>query len=137
MVNRHTKQQAEALDRQLAALNLRKKGVSYSQIAEQLGYTQGAAAYRAVHAAIKKTLQEPADAVRRLELQRLDDLLLAIQSKVESGDLKAIEVALKLMDRRARYLGLDAPKSIDITSAGDKLSVVGIEIVPPADEPTE
>jgi hypothetical protein len=61
---------------------------------------------------LRETLQEPADEVRQLELLRLDRYLSAIAEKVDSGDLKAIDRALKIMERRSKLLGLDAPQKV-------------------------
>ena len=98
-----------AHDRHLQALELRKAGCTYQQIAEQLGYANAKGAHKAVASALKATLREPADALRELELARLDTMLLALWRKVQAGDEHAIDRALKISERRARLLGLDAP----------------------------
>lgn len=99
----------DANDRQIRALELRKSGVSYEDIARELGYRGRDGAHRAVSAALKRTLQEPADELRRLESERLDAMLFAIAPLVRRGNLEAIDRALKIMERRAKLLGLDAP----------------------------
>jgi hypothetical protein len=43
----------------------------------------------------------------RLEEQRLDELQDGIWDKALKGDARAVEVALKVLERRARMLGLD------------------------------
>ncbi len=112
----------KAHDNQLKALSLRKAGLGYQAIADALGYKDASGAWRAVKAALKKTLQEPADELRTLELARLDDMLKAIASHVAAGNLTAIDRALKIQERRARLLGLDAPAKQDITSGGEKIN---------------
>jgi hypothetical protein len=111
-----------ATEKQAKALALRKAGVSYVGIAEALGYSSGSGAFKAVSAGLKKTLQEPADELRKLELARLDDMLKAIASHVSAGSLTAIDRAIKIQERRAKLLGLDAPSRQDVTSGGEKLS---------------
>lgn len=59
--------------------------------------------------ALRATLQEPADELRSLELERLDRLLLGVWSQAAKGNQGAVDRALKIMERRARLLGLDAP----------------------------
>src|SRR6266542_3076396 len=103
-----------AHDRQLRALELRKKGRDYRYIATSLEYAGPSGAYQAVMTALKETLREPADEVRKLELDRLDAMLTAIWPLALAPDLKAQEQVLRLMDRRARYLGLDSPIRVDI-----------------------
>lgn len=115
--------EVNAHDKQQKALELRKAGVSYAAIAKQLGYRGPSGAHAAVAAALKKTLQEPADEVRTLELERLDAMLLAIWRQVKEGNHGAIDRALRILERRAKLLGLDAPVKQDITSHGEALLV--------------
>ncbi len=116
----------KAHDRQLMALKLRKAGITYEDIAAQLGYKSAVGAYHAVTAALRVTLQEPADEVRKLELERLDAMLLAIWQRVTKGDYGAIDRALRVIERRAKLLGLDAPVKQDITSNGQPLKPITI-----------
>lgn len=103
----------EAAERQRQALELRKSGASYRQIRDALGYRTHQTCYEAVKSALLKTLQQPADEVRKLELERLDGLLLALAGPIKAGHLGAIDRALHIMERRARLLGLDAPTKTD------------------------
>lgn len=75
---------------------------------------------------MKKTLQEPADDLRRLELSRLDEALRAIWPKVKKGDLFAIDRYLKISERRAKLVGLDSKTEIQLSGL---LSVADIEQV--------
>jgi len=105
----------EVNERQRQAVELRKAGVGFQRIADQLGYKDASGAYRAVRAALKKTLQEPADEVRKLELERLDVMLFGIWTQVRQGNQGAIDRALKIAERRAKILGLDAPTKAELT----------------------
>ena len=64
------------------------------------------------------------DELRELESARLDALQLAAWAKVEQGDLHAIEIVLKIMDRRAKLLGLypvtkqTSPQYVSIVQPG-------------------
>lgn len=107
-----------ATERQRQALELRKAGVGFQAIADRLGYSDHSGAYRAVKSALKKTLQEPADEVRALELERLDKLLLGLWPRATSGNDRAIDRVLKIMQRRANLLGLDAPQKVENTGKG-------------------
>jgi hypothetical protein len=51
---------------------------------------------------------------RRMDLQRLDSLLMVAFNKALGGDLKATEVTLKVMERRAKLLGMDRPSTVQI-----------------------
>jgi len=102
----------EAHTRQLQALELRKAGVTYEGIAKQLGYKSPEAVFQAVKAAMKSSLNEPANEIREMEVKRLDDMLLAMWPQVKNGNQGAVDRSLRIMERRARLLGLDAPTKI-------------------------
>lgn len=105
-----------AVERQLQALDLRKTGASYPQIARALGYKSPSGAFQAVNAALERVVREPAEEVRALELERLDRLQFAAWPAASQGDVKAIDAILRIMKRRAELLGLDAPTRINVTS---------------------
>ena len=104
----------QSVDRQRQALQLRAGGATYQQIADALGYRGAAGALKAVRAGLLATLQEPADELRTLELARLDALLRAVWPKAMRGELTAVDRVLKIMERRANLLGLDAPVRVNI-----------------------
>jgi hypothetical protein len=89
------------------ALELRKAGYGFEDISRALGMAGPGNAYRLVQQALKDTYREPADEVRKLELERLDRLTRAIWPRAIGGDGESIDRVLRLMQRRAKYLGLD------------------------------
>lgn len=102
-----------SMEKQRQALELRKLGVDFQTIADKVGWAAPSGAYKAVTQALKKILREPGDIVRKLELERLDQLyLLAISKARRENDVGAIGVAIRIMERRARLLGLDAPMKV-------------------------
>jgi hypothetical protein len=122
---RATKQALAALDREVAALELRRAGWTYDVIARRLGYSNRSGAWHAVRAGLTATLVEPADALRTLELERLDALHAAIWDKAIQGDLASTDRVLNIMKRRSALLGLDAAKRLEPTgSAGGPLTVI-------------
>lgn len=110
--NETSPQRIHAWERQREALELRKTGMSFQLIADKLGYATAQGAYAAVKVALQKTLREPAEELRTMELERLDALLTATWLAAERGVPQAVDRVLKIMERRAAYLGLDAPKKI-------------------------
>lgn len=58
-----------------------------------------------------KHTSETAEQVLQLELGRLDQLLAMCMSKALGGDMKAVDRVLYIMQRRAKYLGLDKPQT--------------------------
>ena len=117
-----------AKEREVEALNLRKSGATYDQIGKALGITtQGA--YRAIIRSLNRLNEqnrESADELRRLEVERLDRMLAAIWGQVLNGNQGAVDRAIKIGERRAKLLGLDAPTRADITSNNDKITPIGV-----------
>jgi hypothetical protein len=96
-------------ERERAALELRKAGRSFDEIAGALGYAERGGASKAVSRALAATIQEPADELRRLEAARLDALSGALYPLAIDGQLGAVDRCLAIQSRRAKLLGLDAP----------------------------
>lgn len=112
------------------ALELRKEGKSFEQIAKALRYRDGSGAYKAVTRALAATLQEPAAELRRLELERCDSMHSALWAKVLEGDPEAVRACLRIMIRRSQLLGLDAPAKSRvevITHDAFSAAVAGLE----------
>ena len=114
-------------------LHLRMAGYSHREIAAQLGIAPSSAYKRVRHALdeVNKHNLDTAEQLRALELLRLDELLSALWDTAIAGDLKAVDRVLKVMERRAKLLGLDAPfeiktdgqihiKVIDLTGDDDR-----------------
>lgn len=98
----------EQLAREQHVLELRRAGLSFERIADEVGIPGGRSdAHKIYRRAMSRTLQEPAAEIRQLEADRLDRLQVAVWTKALSGNLNAVDRVLRLMDRRARLLGLD------------------------------
>jgi transcriptional regulator len=106
----------------IEALELRKAGATYEAIAQQLGYSNRNSAHRAVQTLLRRRTTENVDELRVLENERLDDLLRAVYDVALAGGDKAIDKVLRIMERRARMWGLDAPTQTHVT--GDKEIIV-------------
>lgn len=94
-------------------LELRKQGKSLQEIADALGYSHPSGAHQALTRAIEQMVSEPAEDVKALELLRLDGMFSEAWKKVEAGDLALGDFVLRLMARRAKLLGLDAPEKME------------------------
>lgn len=99
----------EDINRERQVLEYRRGGLTFDEIAQRVGYADPSGAHRAFKRALLRTLQQPADEMREVELDRLDRLQAAVWGSASKGDVKAVDSVLKIMDRRARLLGLDAP----------------------------
>jgi hypothetical protein len=99
----------EIIEKERKVLELKLAGITFDRIAEQVGYTDGSAACKAYNRAMKRTLQEPAQELREAELLRLDKILSGCWRDAISGDARAAATALKVIQERAKLLGLYAP----------------------------
>lgn len=115
MVSKEVARLIDARQREAEVLKLRRDGLSFDEIARRLGYSDSSGAYRAFKRVMDRTIQEPADELRRVELARLDYYLKCLQPAIAKGRGYAIEKAIMIQDRRARLLGLDAPTKHQVT----------------------
>jgi hypothetical protein len=110
-----------AAERRALAFELRKRGMSYRKIAEEIIWEFGLddipkgydsrIAWMDVTAELKKLREQMATDVadvRRMELERLDQLQEAIWDKALAGEAKAGDQMLRIMKRRADVMGIDA-----------------------------
>jgi hypothetical protein len=126
-----------AHDRRIKALELRKAGATYQEIADALGFGNRANACRAVTQALTETIAEAAEPLRKLEVERLDKMLRSIWLKVTQGDVVAINTGLRIMERRAKLLGLDAPTQTIVDQVTEVRVVFADDIAPAPDSATE
>jgi DNA-binding CsgD family transcriptional regulator len=117
-------------ERKLQALDLRKSGASFRVIGQQLSISHETARTY-VHEALRDLADkqmELAAEYRQLELERLDRLMLAVWGNATKGDVGSINAALKISDRRAKLLGLDAPTKQELTGKdGGAIEVTAID----------
>jgi Helix-turn-helix domain len=104
--NSHTSPRAIAMaKRKLHALQLREQGYTFEQIAKHMRLSM-----TTVHGYVVEALREiPAETaaeVLRPELQRLDNLLSAHYEHAIDGSFSATELVLRVIEKRARLLGL-------------------------------
>lgn len=110
------------------ALDHRLKGLSYRDIADEMGMDRSTV-YRYVHAAIKriqKKYTEKANTLVTMERQKLDKLEVYLLKATREGDIKAATIMLKIMERRAKLLGLDEPSKSEV-----KIDAVEVAIKAP------
>lgn len=118
-------------ERQRQALNYRLGGLTFDAIGEKIGVTRQAAAIL-VEKALADTQDEvnmAADELRKVELRRLDTAQSAIWGDVLKGDVQAVAALMRIMDRRAKYQGLDAPTRANVqVTEGDIDAIIAAEL---------
>ena len=113
----------ERIEEQIKALEARQTCANYRQMARLLGCST-TKAWELIQEAMAAAVKEPTDVVRELELSRLDQLYHAGLKRAITegpGQPRAMEVLLKVMERRAALEGLDAPRRrvLEITTPGE------------------
>jgi DNA-binding Lrp family transcriptional regulator len=96
---------------------MRDAGRSYQSIADELGLSKPTV-YEAIGRALEDLVREPAERVRGQEVKRLDAMLEALWQQARVCDdreiqLKTIDRVIKIQERRAKLLGLDAPERVE------------------------
>lgn len=99
-------------ERRRKAYELRMQGASYYQIADKLGVS---------HDTIRKDIKafmdyiprENAIELRDMELDKLNQMELALQKKLRSGSPQAVNAAIRIMQHRATLMGLDRIENND------------------------
>lgn len=135
--SKNPKPTAARLVQQTKALHLRAHGHTYRGIAKALECSV-AQAHKLVDTAIAEERTAIATAkadLIALEVTRCDIYLAAIAQKIQKGDTKAVDTALRVADRRAKLLGLDAPSKSVFGTVGEEgeeggMRPIGIGFVP-------
>lgn len=112
--------------RDAQAAEMRAAGHTYPQIADTLGFADKSHARKAVEKVLKETVQEPADAVRKIELERLDTLWRAAMGVLERDHLTVSHG--KIIRRQVRVDladdGTETPVYEDVLDDGPLLNAV-------------
>jgi transcriptional regulator with XRE-family HTH domain len=125
------------------ALKLRAEGLSYKEIASEMGVSLQCA-HNWVTAALEEARKDTAESIaelRELESTRLDRLLVKWFKKAEEGNAEALSAVLRIAERRAKMYGIDAPTrtanmNVDVTAENPALLMaearrLGIPLVEP------
>lgn len=143
-------QTVESLELDAKACKLRSRGYSYQQIADELGEGTAQSMYKRVQRSIKRVIQEPAEEVRTFELERLDRMWREVEQILEAEHIviqhgkvvyddtgsplpdhdpkmRAVASLLKIQERRAKLLGLDAATKTQV-SGGVRYEIVGVDM---------
>lgn len=112
-------QRALTAERRSKAITMRVAGVDWETIASHLGYASRGAACTDVDRALAARVAEQTrnvDVLREAELLRLDRLQAGVWAQAVAGDTKAVDAALKIIDRRCKLLGLDPPQRHEVVT---------------------
>lgn len=101
-----------AKEKQEQAMELRKAGATYAEIASAVGYKDPSGAKRAVDAVMRRTVFDLAEDIVTLDLQRLDEFQKRCMAQLRTkNDLSQIDRLLRIMERRYMLAGV-APETV-------------------------
>ena len=112
--SRSPKQQLTLAERTKQELQLLLAGASYREIAEAVGVAPSTV-HDDVQRALRDIPRREADELRQVEVERLDRLQRAVWADAVKGDLPSVDRAVRIIDRRAKMLGLDAPQQVEVS----------------------
>ena len=102
-------------------------GKTQEAIAEEFGIVQQRVSQ--IIRDVRESLPETdANELRRADLERLDAMLPNNILMAVAGDKDAVNSVLKIMERRAKLLGLDAPTKQEVTGRVASYRVEGVDI---------
>jgi hypothetical protein len=126
-------------------LHLKRLGMGYQAIADHIvgvaraqqkalvplpqatsfgeGYRISAQAiHRAFRRAIVRLPNAEAAELRKLDSERLEDMLLSLQTGIRQGDPRSVEVAVKVLAHKAEINGYKAPARVEMS--GSRVDVI-------------
>lgn len=130
----------EDAERDAEAARLQARGRSLRQIAQELGYANESGAHKAIARALAAVPVQGVDELRRIQCDQLDyltgkaleileathyahsthgDLLYGPDGNVlvdSAPALNAIDRLVRILERRAKLMGLDAPQRHEVTT---------------------
>lgn len=118
-------------EREAQAVELRLAGVSLTQIAKSVGYTDASSARKAIMRVLSEMLpEETRQEARQRELATLDRLQAAHFGPAMVGDDKSARIVLSCVKGRRELLGLDAPVQLDVrVREGELVTVEFLDVL--------
>ena len=114
-----TSNKATVAEQEIRCYELRLAGKSLDAIAKEVKLSKGTVHNR-IQAHIEQRVQPLADELRAIEVDRLDRYLARLDAQIQDDEAagraaRNIEVAVKVSERRAKLLGIDAPERVEAT----------------------
>jgi len=100
------------IDLRIQAIRMKADGYSYAGIARALDRSENTI-HTWVDAALEAIIAPEIGRLRALESIRLDNYLVKLKPRIDRGDDKAINAAIRISERRANLYGLNAPVRVD------------------------
>ena len=114
-----------AHEKQRKAVALRQAGLTYAQIAKEVGYSHASAAHKAVTSMLRQNMLDSTNEFRQVQFGRLDYMIQKLWARVADGDERAIMSVAQLMAQQDKLMGTEAPTEHKVTHAGAVLVIDG------------
>ncbi len=101
----------------MRALQLVSKGLTYQQVADELGYANKGTVHHLVQQELGAQLVESVAELRQTEVARLNALQVVLWDRAMSGDLQAAKVVAGIIMTRCRVSGLLSTTSREVERA--------------------
>lgn len=131
MTNRSTvppERRAEVAERRKRVLAARLRGESFRAIADREDIAVSTA-HQDYQTALSDIPKPEAEQLRKVEGERLDMLQKGVWDAAILGDIDASRQALRIIDRRAKLFGLDAPQKVDVSTGNVDLDATVAKIL--------
>lgn len=111
------------------AHRLRVEGLSWDEVADAVGYAGHQVAQTEVRAYLQRAAMELSVEQKleslRLEIDRLDTLQAAVWPKAMMGDTKAVDSVVRIINTRAKMLGLELLHEQKGTTTNNTVIITG------------
>jgi hypothetical protein len=129
------KSREEAAEKQQKAVDLRRAGASFQEIANALGYASPSGAKKAVEAAVRKFAFESTADMLQMDLSRLDEWAKLCTHKMRTtGDVSQVDRLMRIMDKRHYLLGVTPASLAEQKENGTMQTQGGMNVVIAATE---
>jgi len=105
--------------RRVRALQLVSEGLTYQQVADELGYANKGTVHHLVQQELGAQLVESVAELRQTEVARLNALQVVLWDRAISGDLQAAKMVVAIIMARCRVLGLLSTTSREVRASSN------------------
>lgn len=108
-------------ERDLKNVQLRKAGVDWQTIADQLGYSSPGHAYNQFMRVMRDYPREDVETVREVIYDRYEAIVRALWAKVLKGDTWAIDRVNRALELQAKLMGANRPEKLEVSVGATEL----------------
>jgi len=133
MAAKQSKLNPKTLEKEAKVLEMRRGGFTFDLIATRLNYASASGAYKAYQTACNRIVYSEVVETRNVEMDRLDIAQAAIWGDIINGGTpedraRGVQALIRIMERRAKLLGLDMPIKSQIEVTNYDSSTIDAEV---------